>query len=38
VAPLRQAPDALLLDNSRMTLAEQRDWLLQRFHETVERA
>ena len=33
VAPLRQAPDALLLDNSRMTIDEQRAWLLERFRE-----
>lgn len=32
VSPLRQAPDALLLDNSKMTIAEQRQWLLDRFH------
>jgi len=33
VAPLRQAPDALLLDNSALTIEEQRAWLLQRFEE-----
>ena len=33
VGPLRQAPDALLLDNSHMTIAEQNDWLMQRFLE-----
>ena len=33
VSPLRQAPDALLLDNSTMTREEQRQWLLARFHE-----
>lgn len=33
VSPLRQAPDALLLDNSDMTIAEQKEWLLQRFRE-----
>ena len=32
-SPLRQAPDALLLDNSNMTIAEQNAWLLQRFKE-----
>ncbi len=37
VAPLRKAPDALLLDNSNLTIAQQRQWLLDRFHErTVE--
>lgn len=30
-APLRQAPDALLLDNSNLTIAEQKQWLLQQF-------
>ena len=33
VSPLRQAPDALLLDNSHMTIAEQQQWLLDRFRE-----
>ena len=33
IAPLRQADDALLLDNSHMTIAEQDEWLLQRFLE-----
>ena len=33
VAPLRQAPDALLLDNSSLTIAEQKAWLLARFDE-----
>ncbi len=33
VSPLRQADDALLLDNSNMTLTEQKDWLLERFKE-----
>lgn len=33
VAPLRQAPDALLLDNSHMTIDQQRAWLLERFRE-----
>ena len=35
IAPLRQADDALLLDNSEMTIAEQDEWLLQRFQEVV---
>ena len=29
VSPLRQAPDALLLDNSEMTREEQQQWLMQ---------
>ena len=36
VSPLRQAPDALLLDNSTMTIAEQNEWLMQRFNEAVQ--
>ena len=36
VSPLRQADDALLLDNSNMTIAEQKDWLLQRFREVTD--
>ncbi len=35
VSPLRQADDALLLDNSHMTIAEQKDWLMERFRERV---
>ena len=34
-SPLRQADDALLLDNSAMTIPEQQSWLLARFHERV---
>lgn len=34
-SPLRQADDALLLDNSNMTIPEQKAWLLERFHERV---
>ena len=33
VSPLRQADDALLLDNSNMTIPEQNEWLMQRFQE-----
>jgi len=33
VSPLRQADDAILLDNSYMTIAEQKEWLLQRFRD-----
>ena len=36
VSPLKQAPDALLLDNSHMTIAEQKAWLLQRFQEAIQ--
>ena len=31
VSPLRQAEDALLLDNSNMTIPEQNEWLLKQF-------
>lgn len=34
-SPLRQADDALLLDNSAMTIPEQKAWLLARFHERI---
>ena len=33
VSPLRQADDAILLDNSNMTIPEQKEWLLERFKE-----
>jgi cytidylate kinase len=35
VSPLRQADDALLLDNSQMTIDEQNQWLMERFMERV---
>ena len=35
VSPLRQADDALLLDNSNMTIDEQKQWLLERFKEVL---
>lgn len=31
VSPLRRADDALLLDNSHLTIEEQRQWLMQQF-------
>ena len=37
VSPLRQADDALLLDNSHLSIAEQNAWLLARFEEAVGR-
>jgi len=37
VSPLRQADDALLLDNSTMTIAEQKEWLMERFRETLSK-
>ena len=36
VAPLRQADDALVLDNSHLTIPEQNAWLLQRVKERVQ--
>ena len=33
VSPLRKADDAIELDNSNMTIAEQKQWLLDRFNE-----
>ena len=33
VSPLRQADDAILLDNSHMTIPEQNEWLMQRVEE-----
>ena len=35
VSPLRQAEDALVLDNSNMTIPEQNEWLYERFLERV---
>ena len=31
VSPLRQADDALVLDNSHMTIAQQKEWLLEQY-------
>ena len=36
VAPLRQADDAIVLDNSCLTIAQQREWLRSKFAEKVE--
>ena len=38
VAPLRQAEDALLLDNSHLSRDEQQAWLLERFKEKTAEA
>ena len=38
VSPLRKADDALELDNSNMTIAEQKQWLLDRFNETLSKS
>ena len=34
VAPLRQAEDAIVLDNSAMSIPEQNEWLIERFNES----
>ena len=36
VSPLKKADDALELDNSNMTIAEQKQWLMDRFNEAVK--
>lgn len=38
VSPLRKADDAILLDNSRMSIAEQKEWLKEEFNKALERA
>ena len=37
VSPLRQADDALLLDNSNMTIPEQNEWLLKQYELRVQK-
>ena len=32
-SPLKQADDALVLDNSHLTIAEQKQWLMEKFNE-----
>lgn len=36
ISPLRKADDALLLDNSHMTIAEQKEWLMQQYLNAVQ--
>ena len=38
VTPLRQAEDALLLDNSHMTIEEQNHWLMSHFEQALKKA
>lgn len=38
VSPLRKAADAIVLDNSHMTIEEQNGWLLERFNEAASKA
>lgn len=35
VSPLRKADDALLLDNSNLTIVQQKEWLLEQFHQAI---
>lgn len=37
VSPLRKADDALLLDNSNLTLAEQDEWLMEQYNRVVKK-
>lgn len=36
ISPLRQAEDAIVLDNSHMTIAEQKEWLLNEYRRAAE--
>jgi cytidylate kinase len=36
-SPLKQAKDAVVLDNSEMTIEEQNAWLLERFQEKLNK-
>jgi CMP/dCMP kinase len=36
ISPLSKAEDAILLDNSNMTIAEQKQWLLNKYREATE--
>lgn len=36
-SPLRKADDALVLDNSQMTIAEQNEWLMKKYEEAAHR-
>ncbi|MDY2641554.1 MAG: (d)CMP kinase, partial [Mediterranea sp.] len=31
VSPLRKADDAIILDNSTMTIAQQKEWLMEQY-------
>ena len=37
VSPLKQAEDAIVLDNSHMTIPEQKAWLMNLFQKTIEK-
>lgn len=36
ISPLRQAPDAIVLDNTNLTIAEQKQWLLDLYRRIAE--
>lgn len=36
VSPLRKADDAIILDNSNMSIEQQRNWLLEQFYKKVQ--
>lgn len=36
ISPLRQAEDAIVLDNSRMTVEEQMEWFMERYNAVIE--
>lgn len=38
ISPLKQAEDAILLDNSNMSIAEQKQWLMVQFKKAIEKA
>lgn len=38
VAPLRKADDAIELDNTNLTLLKQKEWLLERYKDVIEKA
>ncbi len=38
VSPLKQAEDAIVLENSNMTIAEQKEWLLHQFQLAIDKA
>lgn len=37
VSPLKKADDALLLDNGNMTIAEQKQWLIEQFQQAIQK-
>ena len=37
ISPLKKAEDAIILDNSQMTICEQKEWLMEQFHNSVDK-